>query len=128
MRHFDPWGLLTLARDIILILAGVSAGILAWFKSRRAQSWLSTQGRICDIAFRNAGGVYKPWVAEFIYSYTANGEYFSGRHSIRLWTRKRADGLALGWKGRMLVVRYAPGHHETSAVLRSDQPGGQLGN
>ena len=69
-----------------------------------------------------------PWIAEFIYSYTVNGEYFSGFHPVRVWTRKRADDLSLGWKGRMLVVRYSPSSHESSALLKSDQPGGQLGN
>jgi hypothetical protein len=128
MRHFHPWDLLPLARDIFLILAGGSAGTLAWFKSRRAQSWLSTQGTVSSTVSRNAGGVYKPWIAEFIYSYTVNGEYFSGFHPVRVWTRKRADDLLLGWKGRMLIVRYSPSSHETSALLKSDQPGGHLGN
>jgi len=128
MRHFDPLGLLPLARDLILLVVGVAGGVLAWLKARRAQSWPSTQGTVMGVASRSVGGIYKPWIGEFTYTYIVNGEYFSGVHPIRALSRKRADGLTLGWKGRMLVVRYSPSSHETSALLRSDQPGGQLGN
>jgi hypothetical protein len=72
--------------------------------------------------------MYKPWIGEFSYTYIVNGEYFSGFHQIRAFSQKRADHLTFGWKGRMLVVRYSPSRHETSVLLQSDQPGGQLGN
>jgi hypothetical protein len=128
MRHFDPLGLLPLARDIFLLLAGVATGILAWLKARRAQSWPSTQGTVMGVRSRSVGGIYKPWSGELSYNYVVNGEYFSGFHQIRTFSQKRADALTFGWKGRMLVVRYSPSKHETSVLLRSDQPGGQLGN
>lgn len=128
MRYFNLWDLLPLARDITLLLAGGAAGVLAWLKSRRAQSWPSTQGTIMGVSSRSVGGIYKPWVGEFSYNYIVNGEYFAGFHQIRARSQKRADALTLGWKGRMLVVRYSPCRHETSTLLGSDQPGGQLGN
>ncbi len=128
MRHFDPWGLLPLARDIVLLLAGGATGVLAWMRARGAQSWPSAQGTVASVRSRSVGGVYKPWIGEFSYTYTVNGEYFSGIHQIRVLTQKRAEALTLGWKGRMVVVRYSPSKHEASVLLKSDQPGGQLGN
>ena len=65
----------------------------------------------------------RPWVGDLTYSYVVNGEYYSGFHRIRARSERRA-----GWKGRMVVVRYSPSKHDLSALLKSDQPGGQLGN
>jgi Protein of unknown function (DUF3592) len=128
MRRFNPWDLLPLARDLVLLLAGVATGTFAWLRARRAQSWPSTQGTVENVRSRSVGGIYKPWVGEFSYTYVVNGEYFSGFHEIRAFSEKRADALTFGWKSRMLVVRYSPSKYETSVLLRSDQPGGQLGN
>ncbi|MFZ0137751.1 MAG: DUF3592 domain-containing protein [Candidatus Sulfotelmatobacter sp.] len=128
MRHFDPLGLLPLARDLVFLLVGLAGGVLAWLKARRAQSWPSTKGTVMHVTSRSIGGIYKPWIGEFSYTYIVNGEYFSGFHQIRAFSQKRADALTLGWKGRMLVVRYSPSSYRTSALLKSDQPGGQLGN
>jgi hypothetical protein len=86
------------------------------------------QGAVAHVMSRNAGGVYKPWISEFSYTYIVNGEYFPGFHRIRGRSRKRADGVNLGWKNRMLVARYSSSSHETSVLLKSDQPEGQLGN
>jgi hypothetical protein len=49
-------------------------------------------------------------------------------HQIGTRTEQRAEALIAGWKGRMVVVRYSPRKHEISALLKSDQPGAQLGN
>jgi hypothetical protein len=57
-----------------------------------------------------------------------NGEYYSGFHRIRARSERRAEEKIAGWKGRMVVVRYSPSKHDLSALLKSDQPGGQLGN
>jgi len=129
LRHFfDLWGLLRLAWDVILLLAGGATGLLAWRRARRAQSWPSTQGTVVAVRSRNLDGIYKPWIGELIYNYIVNGEYFSGFHQLRASSQKLADAATLGWKGRMLIVRYSPSRHETSVLLRSDQPGSQLGN
>lgn len=70
----------------------------------------------------------RPWVADLIYSYVVNGEYYSGFHKIRARSERRAEEKVAGWKDRMIVVRYSPEKHELSRLLNSDQPGGQLGN
>ena len=71
---------------------------------------------------------FKPWLGEFTYTYVANGEYYSGFHRIRAGSERRAEERISGWGGRMVVVRYSPTKPEISVLLKSDQPGGQLGN
>jgi hypothetical protein len=62
------------------------------------------------------------------YSYRVNGEYYSGFHRIGARSERRAEERIVGWKGRMVVVRYSPDRHDLSVLLKGDQPGGQLGN
>ena len=50
------------------------------------------------VTSRSIGGIYKPWIGEFSYTYIVNGEYFSGFHQIEAVSQKRADALTLGWK------------------------------
>ena len=87
MRHFDPLGLLPLARDLVFLLVGLAGGVLAWLKARRAQSWPSAQGTVMGVTSKRAGGIYKPWIGQFSYNYIVNGEYFSGFHQIRALPR-----------------------------------------
>lgn len=67
-------------------------------------------------------------MGEFIYSYTVEGQYYSGYHLLGVWSQKKAERLVEGWKGRMVIVRYVRTKHEVSLLLKSDQPGGQLGS
>jgi len=51
-----------------------------------------------------------------------------GFYRIRARSKHRAREKTEGWKGRMEVARYSPDKRDLSARLKSDQPGGQLGN
>jgi hypothetical protein len=126
MNAFDHiWNLAPVLRDVAAFaLAGI-AGIWRWIRSRQAQSWPSTQGTISETAVRRKNNL---WTAEFIYSYTVEGQYYSGFHLLAAWSKKKAEALIEGWKGRMVIVRYVRTKHEISVLLKSDQPGGQLGS
>ena len=129
MKPFDPWKLLPLWQEIALSVAAACSGLWAWWRVRQAQSWPSTQGTISGAAARPTNDRrFKPWIGELTYSYVVNGEYYSGFHQIRARKERRAEELVSGWKGRMVIVRYSAKKHEISALLKSDQPGGQLGN
>jgi hypothetical protein len=67
-------------------------------------------------------------VGELTYTYVANGQYYSGFHRIGGRSEGRAEERISGWKGRMVGVRDSPTKPEISVLLRSDQPGGKLGN
>jgi hypothetical protein len=129
MRHYDPFALITVAKDVVLLLISLGGAAWAWFRIRHAHSWPSTHGTIMSATVKSARGYsFQPWVADFIYSYVANGEYYSGVYRIRARSERRADEKVAGWKGRIVVVRYSPDQQDFSTVLKSDQPGGQLGN
>jgi hypothetical protein len=129
MRRFDPLSLFPILKDLVLLLLPVAAASWAWFRARRAHSWPSAQGTILSAQVKSSGDSYfQPWVADLSYSYVVNGEYYAGFHRIRARTERRAEEKIAGWNGRMIVVRYSPDKHIDSVLLKSDQPGGQLGN
>ena len=129
MRHLDPLGLLPILKDVILLLLPAAGAAWAWFKFRHAQSWPSAQGTIMSARAQRATDNYiLPWVANLTYSYVVNGEYYSGSYRMRARNERRAEEKVAGWKDRMVVVRYSPGKPDLSVLLKSDQPGGQLGN
>ena len=128
MRHFDPFEYLAVFRDVGVLVVSVGGAAWAWFRVRHAHSWPSAQGTVMGTRVKPSGNWFQPWNAELVYSYVVKGEYYSG--SSKLWSRsrRRADERVAGWKNRMIVVRYSPNNPDLSAVLKSDQPGGQLGN
>jgi hypothetical protein len=129
MRHFDPWGFLPLLKDLVLLILPAGAAAWAWYRTRHAHSWPSAQGTIMSAQVRRSADSYiQPWVGDLIYSYVVNGEYYSGFHRIRARSERRAEEKIAGWKNRMVVVLYSPSKHDLSALLKSDQPGGQLEN
>jgi len=129
MKPFDPWKLVPFWREFLLFGLAAGTGIWTWIRTRQAQSWFSAQGTIISTTVRSAGDrQFKPWIAELTYTYVVNGEYYSGFHNLRARSERRAEELIFGWKGRMVVVRYSPKDHETSVLLKNDQPGNQLGN
>ncbi len=77
---------------------------------------------------RGRNSYFKPWVASLTYTYIVNGEYFAGSRPLGARSERKAEAKIDGWKDRMVVVRYSSEHPEISTLLKSDQPGGQLGN
>jgi hypothetical protein len=69
----------------------------------------------------------QPWLAD-LSSTVVNGEYYSGFHRIRARSEGRTVEKIVGWKRRMVVVRYSPDKNDLSALRRGDQVGGQSGN
>ena len=129
MSHFDPLGLLPILKDLVLLLLPAAGATWAWFRFRHAHSWPSAQGTIMAAQVRrSADSSLQPWVANLTYSYVVNGEYYSGFHRFRARSERRAEEKINGWKDRMVVVRYSPDKPSVSVLLKSDQPGGQLGN
>ena len=115
--------------EIVLLGIVACGGVWAWLRARQAQSWPSTQATIRQVDVRRAADRrFRPWLGQFTYTYVVNGEYYSGFYRVRKRTERQAENLISGWKGRMVVVRYSPKKNDVSVLLKSDQPGGQLGN
>jgi hypothetical protein len=129
MRHIDPLRLLSILKDLVLLLAPASGAAWTWFKFRSAHSWPSALGRILSAQVSRSGDPYIfPWAAKLGYTYIVNGEYYAGAYRLKARTEERAQQKVEGWKDRMVVVRYSPRQTDFSTLLTSDQPGGQLGN
>jgi hypothetical protein len=50
-----------------------------------------------------------------------DGEYYSGLASLPAGDEKHAEGLALGWEDREILVRYSPLEITLSTLLLEDQ-------
>jgi hypothetical protein len=121
--------LLPILREIVTLALAGWALFWTWMKTRGALSWPSAQGTVSGASVQTAGSKHlKPWVGQLTYTYIVNGEYYSGSHFIGAVSKKRAEDAVEGWSGRLVVVRYSPVRHEDSVLVKSDQPGGQLGN
>jgi hypothetical protein len=129
MKPHNVWHLLPLWREILAPVIATATAIWTWFKYRHAHSWPSVQGRISGAqVHRGRNSYFKPWVASLTYTYIVNGEYFAGSRPLGARSERKAEAKIDGWKDRMVVVRYSSEHPEISTLLKSDQPGGQLGN
>jgi len=129
MKLFDPWRLLPLWREILGPAIAGALALWTWFKYRHAHSWPSAQGRVSGAqVHRGRDSYFHPWSAVLTYTYIAEGEYFAGTYRLRARSERKAEEKVDGWKDRMVVVRYSPKHREVSTLLKSDQPGGQIGN
>ena len=129
MKPFNPWHLLPLWQELLLPLVAAATGVWSWFKYRHAHSWPSTQGRISGAQTLRTGNSYtRPWLAKLTYTYVVQGEYYAGSYPLRARSERKAEQRIEGWKDRMVVVRYSREHPDVSTPLKSDQPGGQLGN
>lgn len=125
MKSLDYlWKLAPLFRDAAPFALAAAAGIRYWIRTRQAQSWPSTQGTIMGAQARRGDERHKGWICALSYSYTVNGEYYAGFHSIGTRKERRAEELATQWKGRSVVVRYSPADHGISVLLKDDQIGG----
>jgi hypothetical protein len=125
MKWIDHiWGFTSILRDVIPFAIAAGAGVRYWLRTRKAQSWPSTQGTIISASAQHGQQGRRGWACALSYSYIANGEYYSGVHLIRARNEKRAEELASEWKGRSIVARYSPSDHHVSVLLKSDQFGG----
>jgi len=114
---------------VLLLIAGAAVVIrgLAWNHVKRllAGAWATNQG---TVEFGNVEerrtryGRY--YIARIDYSYSVNGEYYSGDLQ-KLFVRERsADRFVGDMEGQTVFVRSHPSHPERSALLKQDQPRG----
>jgi len=122
LREFDPLAGLPILLELATLAAVAVTGTRAWLRRRKAVAWPSTQGAVHDC--RTSRAKYRGWVCILSYSYAAHGEYYSGSQAIKARNEKKADELALLWKGRSVIVRYNASDPALSVLLKDDQVGG----
>jgi hypothetical protein len=108
-----------------LILLAVRG--LAWnqVKALLARGWLTHQGTVEFGSVEERRTRYKNlYIARIDYSYSVNGEYYSGYLERLFLLESSADKFVAAMKGQMVFVRSNPNRPELSALLQQDQPGG----
>lgn len=92
-----------------------------WIR-RTAKDWPCVQATIEFARARKLGQEDDGagWVGELAYSYSVNGEYFSGFYHFSAKNKKHANELVEGWKDRKIMVRYKLDQPEIS-VLHIDE-------
>jgi hypothetical protein len=76
---------------------------------KRAQNWAKASGRGVEAHVDCSDPTSHPaCVAQITYVYMVNGELLAGDVSLPADDQKHAEGLALGWKDREILVRYSP--------------------
>jgi Protein of unknown function (DUF3592) len=112
---------------VILAVLLIAVRGLAWNRVKRllARGWLTNQGGVefGSVEERRVR-YFSYYVSRLDYSYSVNGEYFSG-HFERAFVREgSADKFLASMKGQAVFVRSNPRHPDHSALLKEDQPGG----
>lgn len=91
---------------------------------RQARSWPRASGHVHSTQVKRAerpkDGWYC-WQAELSYSYTVNGEYYSGTRLLPPESEDEAYELAKCWKDRDVTVRYCQEEVTDSVFLLEDQ-------
>ena len=127
MTLYAPSGDEILTAIILIAIIALTIRGLAWnhVKALLARGWLTQQGTVEFGSVEERRTRYKNiYIGRIDYSYSVNGEYYSG-YLERLFLRERsADRFVSTMKGQMVFVRSNPNHPERSALLKQDQPGG----
>ena len=110
---------------LILLLARFSPDIVSvpaeWWKRRRSTDWSLVQGRVHEA---QATWERRFWVVRLSYSYSANGEYYSGEDKQRFATERRANEYMERFPSNATIfVRYNPNDPEVSVMRRDEQMG-----
>lgn len=88
----------------------------------RARDWPYVHGRVEHAEPKMIGeGNAGCWVGELAYSYSVEGEYFSGTFHLPARSEDKAWDAVQGWKGRPLIVHYLRQKPEISTVIMEEQ-------
>jgi hypothetical protein len=109
-----------------LVLGALVIKSLPWVlvKTLLARGWPTCQGTV------ESGGVEQRrvryvsyYIAQIQYSYSVDGEYYSGSLQRSFFNESPAYKFVDTLKGQRLFVRRNANHPERSALLKQDQPG-----
>ena len=115
---------------LTLILAAVTIAAIRVLaanqvKSLLARGWLTNHGSVeFGSVEEHRVRYFSYYIARLDYSYSVNGEYYSGDLQELFLRERSADKFVDTMKGQMVFVRSHPSRPERSALLKQDQPGG----
>jgi hypothetical protein len=112
---------------ILLVVAALVIRGLAWnqVKGLLARGWPTCQGTVEFGSVEERHTRYKNlYVGRIDYSYSVNGEYYSGWHERLFVWEGSANRFVEAMKKQMVFIRYKPERPERSVLLKQDQPAG----
>ena len=110
----------------LLVVVGLAAAIrgLPWnkIKSLGARSWPLNQGKIeSTIVIEHHVRYFTYYQAQLAYSYTVDGEYYSGFYDKLFLREKSAQRFTDELKGKPAFIRSRSKTPEVSTLLKEDQ-------
>jgi hypothetical protein len=116
-----PWFLYAWAA---FFLAGATKPIWRWFQQARVTSWPVVDGRIDSTNITSPSfsvfGKQGHYLTELLYSYSAEGSFYSGRYSREIPTEVEAAEFIRDLQDKSLIIHYDPGKPSRSIVLEPD--------
>jgi len=109
------WGHLTLST--LAILLSITSSVVFRYKRRGSHYWPSAPGTVEYGLTSDLDG----WRTNLVYSYSVNGEFHSGTHTLKARSESHADELAATYKSQRLTVRYSPQNPALSVIRMEDQ-------
>ncbi|MCI0348889.1 MAG: hypothetical protein L0Z53_05630 [Acidobacteriales bacterium] len=92
-----------------------------WWRRLRSNGWPIVQGRIHS---GQALCIEEIWSAELSYSYTVDGQYYSGYHKQFCASERDADDYLLqSPRDSAIFIRHHPAKPDRSVMRRDDQMG-----
>ena len=89
---------------------------------RKAREWPVAVGFVEHAQPKTIGeGNTAFGVGELTYSYSVDGQYYSGVLLLPASTEENARSAVQGWKDRRLAVRYLPGDPSKSTIVMEEQ-------
>jgi Protein of unknown function (DUF3592) len=87
-----------------------------------AKNWPYVYGTVEHAEAKVMGdGKTAYWVGELAYSYSVDGDYYSGVHHFSARNEDQAWGMVRGWKERRVAVHYAPDRPSHSVLVMEEQ-------
>jgi hypothetical protein len=115
----DIFGVLVLVGVLVVALRG-----LPWsrLKKLNARSWPLCQGRIeFGTVIEHRTRYVSYYSGQLSYSYSVNGEYYSGVHDKLFFRESSAERFITELKGKPAFVRHKANRAEVSTILKEDQ-------
>jgi hypothetical protein len=115
---------------VAIVVLGTAAALWARkrIKLQHARTWPMAVGQVESTSVRLESDVTQQsrYIAEIVYSYTLQGQKYSGRLRRSFMLHGRAHKWIGGYaNGRVLSIRYDPANAKDSVLFEDEQAGAQ---
>jgi|ERR1700691_5332551 hypothetical protein len=94
MPH-DPIGWTAVARDVVVFATAATSASILWLRKRSSRHWPIIFGNVESASsFENNG----TWLTDVSYSYSIQGDFYSGQFQVRSRSEDKASEHELCWK------------------------------